>query len=302
MKKEKIWYFFVVFMIFAIGQTFGVTFAEIKSGVKSIHIPEQKFDSFGFDMKMDLPMPLHIICQVRFVAPGSYTLRVFDASDKAPIMILADQKGIIYDPLSASVTMVEPVGTLFEMLPKGDQFVANFAFTMPNDKDEISNRIDIDLSSLFKKADRNTTASETNGTIFFSGVSEQGSKCKAEFDSKFIDMPRRLEVLTKENPLPVLSFDKFFRNEKIEKKWFVFPSEKLAKCGAKIETLKNGGIINTVMIVQKVMKAVFSRSAIKNVQLREQIEKMFFTKPDWKKIQAEDEKAAKQLKSVFQIW
>jgi hypothetical protein len=273
---------------------------DIISKVKNINLPGAKMKSFALDLNMDLPMPLNILCQIRYQAPASFSLHVFDSFDLTPIMIVANQKAVIYDPMNGSVSLLQKAGAVFELKPQGDQYTANFAFNAPVDG-KVNNSFFLNFETLFQRVEKNVQVKkQKSGKIYFSGLTAKDSKCTAVYKKADYVPFSEINIFVNEIKTPVLKFSKIEIDEKTDKNWFQLDVKKLKACGIKIYELKEVGMLDVVAIASSIMKSVFARSAFRQKELREKIEQMIGQIPNWEKIAEFDKQNSQKLKKVFQ--
>ncbi len=273
---------------------------EIKEKIRDIRLPGDQMKTLAFDMRMTLPLPLDLICFLRYEAPENYSLKVFDAADKTPIMIIAQNIAMINDPMAEQINLVASCGVTFELLPSNDQYNANFAFTTPSEG-KISNRVELDFKTLFSRVVKDLKLEKkSDGQIVFSGASEQKSTCQAmiNFQSDFI--LKTLSMSVAENPVPVLRFTRIELDKPVLASSFEFPMKALEASDLKFSISHPQGMIDTMLVVTTVIKAVFARTAIRSPQAREQIEAMLKTSLDWKSMEEKDAARSEKLRKIFQ--
>lgn len=273
----------------------------LKGWAKSIQIPGSSFKTFSADITMNLPLPLKLLCQIRYEANNNYSLRVFDMSDKTPFLIVSDKKGIIYNPTNGKVTLVSSGGAFFELVPNGKDFNANFAINLPVDG-KAKDKFVLDFDSMFKRIVDNIEVVPGNSsqTFILKGDTQQKGWAKAYFDIKNIYKLTRIEAAPEGSTKPFLIIDKIKANEKLEKHAFSFPEAMLKKSGLEIDKISGEGFMDTVSLFSAIMKMMFTRVAINNKEVRESIEKMLHIKPDWDKMSIVDAKSSRILRGIFQ--
>lgn len=272
---------------------------EIREKIRDIRLPGDKMQTLAFDMRMTLPLPLDLICFLRYEAPENYSLKVFDTVDKTPIMIIAGNMAMINDPLADQISLVASCGVTFELLPADDQYNANFAFTTPSDG-KITNRVELDFKTLFSRVSKDLKLEKRpDGRMCFSGTSEQNSVCHALIDLQNDFILKALSMSVAENPVPVLRFTKIELDQPVASESFVFPMAALEASGLKFSISQPQGIIDTMLVVTTVIKAVFARTAIKRPQAREKIEAMLQTTLDWQSMESNDTARSAQLREIF---
>jgi len=273
---------------------------EIKEKIRDIRLPGDKMQTLAFDMRMTLPLPLDLVCFLRYEAPEKYSLKIFDAVDKTPIMIIAENMAMINDPMAEQISLVASCGVTFELLPANDQYNANFAFTTPSDG-KIINRVELDFKTLFSRVGKDLKLEKTSdGLMLFSGTSEQNSICQALVDLEHGFILKTISMSVAENPVPVLRFTRIELDQPIASDSFEFPIAALEASDLKFSISQPQGIIDTMLVVTTVIKAVFARSAIKIPQAREKIEAMLQTTLDWESMQNNDNARSAKLREIFQ--
>lgn len=273
---------------------------EVREKIRDIRLPGDKMNTLAFDMRMTLPLPLDLICFLRYEAPENYSLKVFDAVDKTPIMIIAESMAMINDPMAEQVDLIASCGVTFELKPANDQYNANFAFTTPSDG-KITNRVELDFKTLFSRVVKDLKLEKkSDGQMVFSGTSEQNSTCQAVVDLRQNFILKTLGISVPENPIPVLRFTKIELDLPVSADSFNFPMRALEASDLKFSISRPQGMIDTMLIVTTVIKAVFARTAIRNPQAREQIEAMLKTSLDWKSMEERDAVRSEKLRKIFQ--
>ncbi len=273
---------------------------EVRKMVKNIKMPPDELNSLAFDMRMNLPMPLNILCQLRYKAPDQYSLHVFDDQDQTPVLIIIGQTAMINDPLADSVTLVATAGVVFDFVPQGEDYNAQFAFNMPVDG-KIINRVELDFTTMFSRANENVGIENASaGEIVFSGTTSQKSRCVAILapDEKFA--LREARLFTEDESEAVLELNNIRVDAEIDAAPALFPMAELASSAIKLTFIEPEGMIDTAMVAASVLRAVFARSAIRNEPLRENIEAMLNQQVDWDAIAASDAARAEKLRLIFQ--
>jgi hypothetical protein len=267
--------------------------------VKNVDLPGSFPQSLAFDMDMQLPFPMHLLVQLRYCAPESYALNVFEGDDLTPIMIVRGRTAMINDPLQSKISLIASAGVSFDLSPQGDQFNANFAFNMPIEG-KGSNRVKMDFLSLFSRLENDLTASATaDGLIRLGGSTAQKSSCVAIFAASQSLPLQHLEIFVENNPQPVLVFSKISADEKIASGCFLFPMEDLKNSEIEFVEIQPDGMIDTMLVVAAVMKAIFTRAALANEAFRSEVEKQLQISPDWETMHKNDKTRSAGLKKVF---
>lgn len=277
------------------------TWQELTGLIKDIRLPGDQLKSLAVDMHMNLPLPLKISCFLRYQAPDKYSLQVFDGEDQTPIMIIADNLAFINDPLADDLSLIASAGVAFELIPQNEQYNANFAFNTPVDG-SIKNRVELDFINLFARVSRNMQVQTLSENKFqLTGSSEQNSSCSADIDPAAAFPLTRLCMFVPENPEPVLTLSRIETDGNIAAENFAFPLQKLIDSGLPITRSTPQGIVDTVLVVSTVIKAVFARSAIRNPHCREQIEAMLKTSVNWQDLAEKDALCSAALRKIFVI-
>jgi len=272
---------------------------EILKLIRDIRLPQDNLSSLAFDMRMNLPMPLNILCQVRYNAPDRYSLHVFDDHDQTPVLIVIGQNALINDPLADSLTLIASAGVAFDLVPRGEEYNAQFAFNMPTDG-TINNRVELDFKTMFARVNENVSVENaSDGEVIFAGMTSKKSRCVAVIapDEKFALRQARLYV--ENEPLAILEINDIKVDAASQSEAAVFPMTQLVDAGIKYSRIEPQGMIDTAMVAASVLKAVFARSAIRNQSLRSKIEEMTGQKLDWHKIEALDGARSEQLRQIF---
>ncbi len=273
--------------------------AEIFGRIRDIRLPQDSLDSLAFDMRMNLPLPLNILCQVRYQAPNHYSLRVFDDHDQTPVLIIIGQKALINDPLASSLTLIASAGVAFDLVPRGEEYNAQFAFNMPVDG-AINNRVELDFKSMFARVTENVNVENASGgEVIFSGMTGQKSRCVAILIPSEKFALRQVRLFVEDEPLAVLELNNIMVDKASETVAGLFPMTDLADSAIKYSQVEPQGMIDTAMVAASVLKAVFARSAIRNQTLREKIEEMIGQSVDWQSIEKVDAERSKQLRQLF---
>ncbi|GAB4278660.1 MAG: hypothetical protein Kow0029_22130 [Candidatus Rifleibacteriota bacterium] len=272
---------------------------QLKESVANINLPGDDIAALKIDMKMNLPLPMQIVVQLRYLKPDQYSIHVFDGSDNTPMLVVADKMAMINDPVSESLMLVASAGVAFDLAPQGDQYTANFAFNLPVDN-RINDRIKMDFESLFGRVciDEKLEVIEP-GIMKYSGKTKQKSFCSAVFVASPSISLSSLSLFVEGEKEPVLEFTRISTLPFKLKNEFTFPKKELENSGVKFQKIENAGMLDTMMIISAVMKAVFSRAALKNAKLRAEIEKSLSIKPDWEKMQENDAARNEILKELF---
>jgi hypothetical protein len=281
-----------------------ITPEDVQRMVGNINLPKDQVGSLKLDMHMNLSSAMRILVQLRYAKPDNYSLMVFDDHDKTPIMIVTGKKALVNDPLAESMTLVASAGVAFELKPQGDQYNANFAFNMPL-AGKINNRVDLDFKTLFSRVCIDVEVNQSqNEHVRFYGKTAQKSSCEAFFDATepFALKSMAIRVEGHSDPViqfPVIQFPVIEVGKNIPNRVFAFPIDELRKSGLKFSEIEPDGMIDTMMVVASVMRGIFSRAAIRSVELREQIETSLKFSPDWEKMTRVDAERSKLLKKIF---
>jgi len=272
---------------------------EIVKLIRDIRLPQDNLSSLAFDMRMNLPMPLNILCQVRYHAPDHYSLHVFDDHDQTPVLIIIGQKAMINDPLAESLTLVASAGVAFDFVPRGEEYNAQFAFNMPVDG-KVNNHVELDFQTMFARITENVSVEIASAAaIIFSGTTSQKSRCVATLapDEKFA--LRQARIYIENEPLPILEINDIRVNVASQAAATLFPMTELEASNIKYSLVEPQGMIDTALVASSVIKAVFARSAIRNQQLREKIEEMTGQRVDWSAIEVVDTLRSEKLRQIF---
>lgn len=272
---------------------------KISELVRDIRLPGDELKSLAFDMHMNLPMPLSILCQVRYSAPDKYSLHVFDNYDQTPVLIIIGRTAMINDPFAGSLTLIASAGVAFDLVPRGTEYNAQFAFNIPV-AGEIKNRIELDFKTMFSRVSENITVENAaSDTLLFSGLTEQKSRCVAVFAPDELFALREVALFVEEEKTAVLELKNIRVDSAPESVAEVFPMMQLASSAIALNPIEPQGMIDTAMVATTVIKAVFARSAIRNEPLRENLENMLSQKIDWASIEKVDAARSEQLRQIF---
>jgi len=299
MKKTLLFVMGLIIMLAGVAQAQTPSAEEVLKLIRDIRLPQDNLSSLAFDMRMNLPMPLNILCQVRYHAPDSYSLHVFDDHDQTPVLIIIDQKALINDPMAGTLTLIASAGVAFDLVPRGEEYNAQFAFNMPTDG-KISNRVELDFKTMFARVTENISVEKASaGAIIFSGTTSQKSRCVATLapDEKFALHYARLYI--ENEPLPILEINDIRVDAASQTAVTIFPMTDLNASGVKYSQIEPQGMIDTALVATSVIKAVFARSAIRNQPLREKIEEMVGQRVNWTTIEAVDSERSEKLRQIF---
>lgn len=267
--------------------------------VKNVNLPGDAYKSFIFDLQMNSG-PFQFLIQFRFQSPDNYAMNVFDGADHTPVLIVRGKRALINDPLQEEISLIASAGVVFDLSPQGDQFNAHFAFNLPAEN-QINNRIKLDFASLFSRVDREifaVTASDTS--VEAGGTTEQNGRCSSVFLPSAAIPLQKLQMFVEGIPGPVLNFTHIAADHHIASDVFVFPLEALESSGIKLVETSPDGMLDSMMVVASVMKAVFTRIAIRSPELRREVETRLQMQPDWAGIEATDRSRAEKLREIFQ--
>jgi hypothetical protein len=272
---------------------------DIKKRVKDVRLPQDQLKSLAFDMHMNLPLPLNILCQLRYLAPDQYCLQVFDSHDDTPVLIIIDQTALVNDPLADNLTLVASAGVAFDLVPRGDEYNAQFAFNVPVDG-KINNRVELDFTTMFSRVVKDIDISNASGgELVFSGKTEKESRCVAVFAPKQAYALRSTALFIPDHPDAILKIDNIRLDVASETVLSRFPMAELIASGVTFDKVQPQGMFDTALVAASVLKAVFARSAIRNQELREKIETMINQKVDWQGIKATDDSRSAKLRQLF---
>lgn len=267
--------------------------------VKNLRLPGEKFKSLAIDMQMNLPIPLKLSCFVRYQAPDQFSLQVFDGEDQTPVLIIKDNLALINDPFAEAVSLIASAGVSFEFVQQGDQYNAAFAFTTPVDG-ILKNHVELDFIHLFEMVIADHQIQQLSPEQFvLSGTTAQNSSCSAQINTNAIFPLTKLQMFVDENPVPVLDFSKIAADSELAASDFTFPLQQLTDSGIKIDRSEVQGVVDTMLIVTTVIKAVFARSAIRNPAGREQLEAMIQSSIDWQDMAEKDAQRSAVLRGIF---
>jgi len=299
MKKIPLLAMVLIILLTAVAQAQTPSAEDIMKLIRDIRLPQDNLSSLAFDMRMNLPMPLNILCQVRYHAPDCYSLHVFDDHDQTPVLIIIDRKALINDPMAGSLTLIASAGVAFDLVPLGEEYNAQFAFNMPVDG-KINNRIELDFKTMFARVTENISVENaSDGAIIFSGSTSKKSRCTAVLapDEKFALHQTNLYI--EGESLPILQISDIRVDAASQTVATLFPITELDASGVKYSQIETQGMVDTALVATSVLKAVFARSAIRNQQLREKIEEMIGQRVDWAAIEASDAARSEKLRQIF---
>lgn len=273
--------------------------SELSRMVKDIRLPGDSLKSIAVDMHMNLPLPLKLSCFLRYHAPASYSLQIFDGDDQTPVLIICENIALVNDPMADDISLIASAGVTFEFVPRNEQYNANFAFNTPVDG-KINDRIELDFVSLFSRITADQAVQKISPHQFMlSGTTEQNSSFSAEINTQEAFPLKKLSMFVAENPVAVLSFPRIDVDAAVAERDFVFPLQQLNDSGLQIKQSSPQGIIDTMVVVTTVIKAVFARSAIRNPDCRQQVEAMLKTTFDWQGLTAKDAARSAILRKIF---
>ncbi|MBU1106500.1 MAG: hypothetical protein KKB51_07545 [Candidatus Riflebacteria bacterium] len=290
-----------ILLMFIAGMTFAQTPKpeEVAQMVENISLPQDQLKSLAFDMRMNLPMPLSILCQLRYQAPDQYALHVFDNYDQTPILIIIGHTAMINDPFASNLTLVASAGVAFNFVPQGSDYNAQFAFNMPLDG-KINNHVELDFKTMFSRVSENLKVENaTAGSLVFSGNTEQKSRCTAILAAQEKFALREVRLFIENEPTAILEIEKIKVDAESEPIADMFPLAALASSSISLNFIEPQGMIDTALVAMTVIKAVFARSAIRDPQLREKIEAMLNQKVDWFSVESVDASRSEKLREIF---
>ncbi len=291
---------FICFNLTATAKTGESPNAEVEKMLQNVSLPGDPIESLVLDMRMNLPLPMTVVVQLRYQAPDQYALNVFDGSDLMPMMVIRGTRAMINDPLAEAISLIASAGVAFDLSHQGEQLNANFAFNLPTDG-AIKNKVNLDFKNIFSKITLNCSLEKVGeADLLFRGETERKSSCIAGFSTQQSFQLRSLQMFVEGSLQPILEFPIISTQMKPGAECFVFPETALKETGISAANIEPDGMIDTMMVVASVMKAVFLRAAVKNPAIRADLEKNFNISPDWPKIEAQDKQRSQLLKKVFQ--
>ncbi|PKL50150.1 MAG: hypothetical protein CVV42_03950 [Candidatus Riflebacteria bacterium HGW-Riflebacteria-2] len=299
MKKTLFFVFSLIVMIAGVAPAQTPTAEEILKLIRDVRLPQDNLSSLAFDMRMNLPMPLNILCQVRYHAPDHYSLHVFDDHDQTPVLIIIDHQALINDPLAESLTLIASAGVAFDFVPRGEEYNAQFAFNMPTDG-AINNRVELDFKSMFARVSENVSVENaSDGEVIFSGQTSKKNRCIAVLAPSEKFALRQTRLYLEGEPIAILEVTDIRVDTASEAAVTLFPMTELDVSGDKYSQIEPQGMIDTALVAASVLRAVFARSAIRNQELREKIEEMIGQRADWSAIEAVDAVRSEKLRRIF---
>ncbi|MFZ5950995.1 MAG: hypothetical protein ACOYXC_09840 [Candidatus Rifleibacteriota bacterium] len=291
---------FIFLNLAAMAQTEESPTAEVEKMLQNVALPGDAIESLILDMRMNLPLPMTVMVQLRYQAPVHYSLNVFDGSDLTPMMIIRGTRAMINDPLAEAISLIASAGVAFDLSHQGEDLNANFAFNLPTDG-AVKNRVNLDFKTIFSKITKNCTLEKVSeDELLFRGETERKSSCIASFLTQQSFPLHSLQMFVEGSSQPILEFPLISTLIPPGAECFAFPETALKETGISAANLEPVGMIDTMMVVASVMKAIFLRAAVKNPAIRTDLEKNFNISPDWPKIEAQDKQRSELLKKVFQ--
>jgi hypothetical protein len=276
-----------------------LTADSVRTMVGDVEIPGDAFRSFALDMHMRLPStPVHFFCRLRYQAPNSFSLHVFDGSDSTPVLVVCDEFALINDPFADKCTLIASSGVVFELQPQQGQYTANFAFNQPVDG-QVKNRIGLDFKTMFSRLVDNTGMTvASSGALIFSAETKENSRCVAEVIASGAFSLGALKMFIENEEMPVLDFSMIRAD--IGFSMPVFPLHELHEDGLTDGPVVIGGVVDTMGIMSSVFKAVFARAAIKAPEIREKVSQMFNSgDADWQDLSSRDAERGARLRRIF---
>lgn len=298
-KKNLTAHFLILFVLFS-PCLMAQALPDVVRMVKDIELPRDEMRSLAVDMHMRLPgMPVHIFCQLRYCASESYSLKVYDGNDGAPLLIVCDQLALINDPFAETLSLIASAGVVFELLPQAGRYTANFAFNMPVDG-RVNNKVSFDFKTMFSRLTENVEVSSGSAsTLVFSGMTKEKSRCCAIFNASAAMPLQSLSLFVEDTVNPVLEFSRIEVDNLSAEAFLAFPELELRKSGIAVVYMAPDGFLDTMSVMSSVVKAIIGRSAISKPEMREQVEKILLQKVDWNNISSRDIERSSLLRKLF---
>lgn len=300
MKKQKITLFLLcIFSLFVTHLKAESIPDDILKMVKDIELPGGKIDSLLVDMHMRLPDTVaHLFCRLRYKAPESFSLQIFDGHDSTPLLIIIDQLALINDPFAEQLSVIASAGVTFDFVPTDKQYNAVFAFNTPVDG-QVNNKIRLDFKTMFSRLSENFEINTGSGSkIIFSGMTKESSRCKGVFDTKATIPLHALSMFIEGSDVPVIEFSRI--ECEVSEPEPAFPLQQLQQLRLVTKPIKPEGFIDSIFAMNALLKAVFTRAAIYRPEIREKVSEMFSLKDfDWQSLTERDARRSEMLRELF---
>jgi hypothetical protein len=231
----------------------------------------------------------HLTFRAIYQAPDQYAFSMYDGKDGTPLVIAADNKVFVYDPIRPAVLYFSGVKPKFMVCQEEERF--QFKFGM----DTKSGEVTCDIKSfLLGPRKGSAIAKDADGTYWLTLTTLRGNFCVATFDASRPSACTKLDLVKQGDEQPFLSIDKISIDGEIPVKHFTFPSKDQLSSKVKVQELLIDGYLTYSQAVALVLRAATVRSAVHDPKLRDAIKEI-----DWDQVKENDKTYSKALRELL---
>ena len=221
-----------------------------------------------------------------YAKPDRYALVVSDGSDATPLLWLAGDNAILYDPTRPAVFWLANAKPLFFVRLCDEKLEFGFAVGMS------AANIQCDVKSILAVSRRNSTVERTaQGSYRMALTSWHGDYRVATIDPASASPYRRVEIFVPGQSYAQFSLDRMSTNENVDEKDFQFPERAALAAHVNIQDWPSGNVIDAVNGPAIVYRAIFARLAMRASNVRDLIPEI-----DWDQAAENDRVYSKAIR------
>lgn len=235
-----------------------------------------------------------------FQGPESYAFFMLDGFDGTPLLVVAQENALLYDPMKDHLLHTGNTGVLFRVGFEKDQFVLNGAFQQGTraSKPVIRNTVVIDLPAILDQMRIDLRSEQSpQGDYVLSGHTVRQGYCEAHIDPAAAVPLTRMAIYPRGHRTPIFAFNRIEANTHIDGSRLAFPMDRLRASGLPVREMLPGEIENADM--SHVAKAIFLRSALRHPERRGEVVQMGFRDVPWSTMRERDPRVSSALRELF---
>jgi hypothetical protein len=230
-------------------------------------------------------------------APNHFALLIRDGADETPLLLAAEGRMLLYDPLRSELLWKEDSNIHFSIAKEGDDLKIHLDVT--TDKDRPSNVL-VDVKSLVAGPFMNDRVVQIGERMYhLTRTTEKGNAMECDIDLDQEQSYTNIKIIHVGKNKPSVCIESLKVNGNIDQEEFSSPKRDELAEKTCLRELQGGAMAGRGGGLTVLMSACYARAAINKLEMREAIEHAGLSDIDWKRVEENDKRVSHVLREAL---
>jgi hypothetical protein len=235
--------------------------------------------------------------RVIYRAPDHFAVLIRDAADGTPLLLAADRKMLLYDPVRSVLLWSAYNDLRFTLAKEGDALRIHLGVTTEPDR---ASNILVDVKSLVAGPSMNDQVVPIGDNKYrLTRTTEMGNTLQCALDLNREQPYTKIDIIKDKASDPCVSLNVLMVNGALGREEFSMPARAEMAERVDVQELPGDALAKGGAELTLLMRACVARAAINKPEMREAIKAAGFTDIDWNRAKEADKKISRVLRDAL---